>query len=87
MLLTEVCEFITLELRPVVRDDLPWEPKSAYNVLDEKDQGFLSYNACHRLGFILFGEVIHSHNRVLDSSFSHWKRSNEIDSPNFKGPW
>ena len=57
-LLTEVSEEVGIELSPVVRDQISWDPKSCNDVLPHKVFCVLLGDRGQRFGFDPFGEII-----------------------------
>ena len=57
-LLTEVFEEVGIELRPVIRDESSWDPKSCNDALSHKVLRVLLGDGGQRLGFDPHGEII-----------------------------
>lgn len=87
MLLAKALEKVGIELRPVVRDESPRDPKPCNDVLPYEAFRVLLSDEGQRLDFNPFGEVIGGYYQPPLVPWSSVKQSYDVQTPLSEGPW
>ena len=86
MLLAEALENVGIELRPVVLDESPRDPKPCNDVFPYEAFRVLLSDGGQRLSFNPFGEVIGGYYQSPLVPWSSVKRSYNVQTPLSEGP-
>ena len=85
-LIAKVSKCIVVELFAIVRDKDLRDPKLADDALLDEVTDILLRNGCQWFCFYPFSEVVDPHNKELELSHCHRKKSNDVQSPLSKRP-
>ena len=80
-LIVEVSECIVVKLFAIVKDEDPRDPKLADDALLDEVTDILLYDGCQWFCLYPLGEVVDPHKKELESSYCHWRRSYDVQSP------
>ena len=73
------------ELRAVVSDDAVWYAKTADDAPDEFDS-CSGWDGAYCFHFCPFSELVDSYEEEAVAPLRHWKRSQDVQPPDRKGP-
>ena len=82
----EILKLYDVELGPIIGYNDFWNPKSTYNILNDKGDHSLGCDRGQRLCFYPFSKIIHGHNSELCSALCYGKAPNNVNSPHSKRP-
>ena len=86
-LIAKVFERIVVELFAIIRNEDLRDPRSVDDALLDEVIDILLHDGCQWFSFYPFGEVVNLHNKELELSHCHRKRSHDVQSPLSERPW